>query len=58
MAQADFRIDGIQKATVNGKSVKVFTAFKRQGDAFVHVGKFTAPARTANRDLWKIAAAA
>ena len=29
-----------------------------QGDAFVHCGKFSAPVKTANRDLWKIANAA
>lgn len=54
---ADFRIEQIQKATVNGKQVKIFTAYaKQQGDAFVHVGKFTAPAKTANKNLWAIAA--
>lgn len=53
---ADFRIEQIQKATVNGKQVKIFTAYAKQGDAFVHVGKFTAPAKTANKNLWTIAA--
>ena len=53
--QADYRIEGIQRATVNGRSVKLFTAWEREGDAFVHVGKFSAPVKTANRDLWKIA---
>ncbi len=55
---ANFRIENIQKANVNGRQVKLFTAFVKQGDAFVHFGKFSAPIRTANRDLWKIAAAA
>lgn len=55
---ADFRIEGIQKANVNGKPVKMFTAFIKQGDAFVHHGKFSAPIKTANKELWKIAAEA
>lgn len=53
---ADFRVESIQKATLNGRQVKLFTASLKQGDAFVHYGKFSAPVKTANRDLWKIAA--
>ncbi len=52
----DFRIGNIQKATLNGRQVKLFTAFVKQGGAFVCFGKFSAPIKTANRDLWKIAA--
>jgi hypothetical protein len=55
---ADFRIEQVQKATVNGKQVKLFNAFEKRGDAFVHIGKFTAPAKTANKNLWQIAASA
>lgn len=55
---ADFRIEQIQRATVNGRAVKLFTAYQRRGDAFVHIGKFSAPARTANKSLWQVAAAA
>ena len=53
---ADFRIEQIQRATVNGKAVKIFTAYQKDGEDFVHVGKFTANARTANKNLWLIAA--
>lgn len=52
---ADYRIEQVQKATVNGKLVKLFDAFEREGDAFVFVGKFRAPANTANKNLWLIA---
>lgn len=56
MANAtDYRIEGVQKATVNGVACILFKAFKRRDDAFVFIGKFTAPTRTAKRDLWKIA---
>jgi len=55
---ADYRIENIQRATLNGRQVKLFSAFAQQGNAFVHCGKFSAPAKTANRDLWKIAAEA
>lgn len=54
----DFRIENVQKVTLNGRQAKLFTAFVRQGEAFVHHGKFSAPVKTANRDLWKIAAEA
>ena len=52
---ADYRIEQVQKATVNGQLVKLFDAFERDGDAFVYVGKFRAPVRTANKNLWLIA---
>lgn len=52
---SDYRIEGIQRATVNGRAVKLFTAYERDGDVFVHVGRFSAPARTANSRLWQIA---
>ena len=55
---ADFRIEQVHRATVNGRAVKMFTAFAKHGDAFIHAGKFTAPPKTATRDLWKVAAAA
>ena len=52
---ADYRIESVQKATVNGRSCILFKAYKKQGDAFVFAGQHTAPAKTAKRDLWKIA---
>ena len=55
---ANFRVEDIQKATVNGSAVKLFKAFEQRGDAFVFCGQYSAPAKTANKDLWKIAAAA
>ena len=58
MTAADFRIEQIQRATVNGKAVKIFTAYQNEEGAFVYVGKFTAPAKIANKHLWLIAAEA
>jgi len=54
----DFRIGQVVKATVNGRKVKLFNAYERDGGAFVFAGRFAAPAKTANRDLWKVSAAA
>ena len=58
MNASDFRIEEIRDVRVNGRLVRIFKAFRRNGDAFVFCGQFSAPARTAKRDLWKIAAAA
>lgn len=52
--QADYRIEQIQRATVNGRAVKLFKVYAKKGDAFVFMGQFTAPARTANKNLWLI----
>ena len=55
MNATDFRIEEVKKATVNGVQCKLFKAFRKEGDAFVFCGQFSAPVKTANRDLWKIA---
>lgn len=51
---ATYRIEDIRRVTRNGRQVKLFKAFEKEGSSFVYVGYFSAPARTANRDLWKI----
>lgn len=56
LTNEDFRIEEVRKATVNSRQVVIFKAFQRNGDAFVFCGQFSAPARTAKRDLWQIAA--
>lgn len=52
----DFRIQDVRQATLNGLAVKLFAAFKRSGDVFIYAGQFSAPTRTADEDLWKVAA--
>lgn len=32
-----------------------FKAFRKDGDAYVFVGAFSAPATTADGDLWRVA---
>ena len=56
--QSDFRIENVSRVVLNGRACVLFVAFRRQGSAFVRIGQFSAPARTAERDLWKVAAAA
>ena len=50
-----YRIENIQKATVNGKSVKMFRAYEYNAEekSYIHVGQFSAPAKTANKNLEK-----
>jgi hypothetical protein len=55
MTAAHWRIENIETATSYGHRAKVFTAYVRQGDTFIYCGRFSAPLRTANRDLWKYA---
>lgn len=52
----DFRIENVQKAILNGRQVKLFKAFEDRGDAFHYIGQFSAPVKTANKELWKVAA--
>lgn len=57
---ADYRIEFVQLATygATGTKVKTFKAYEYHADqkAFVYVGAFTAPAKTANKNLWKVVA--
>ena len=45
------KIKNIRRATLNGRAVKVFDAYRLQDGAYVFVGRFLAPARTANKNL-------
>lgn len=55
-AASDFRIEEIRKTTVNGRKVKTFTAYIKDGEAFVFIGKFAAPSKAADKHLWMVAA--
>lgn len=54
----NYRITNVQKVSWNGRKVLAFTAFQLKSGAFVCLGRFTAPGKTAKRDLWKTAAEA
>ena len=47
------RIENIQKATLNGRKVKLFKAFEYDDNAkaYIFIGQFKAPQTTANKDL-------
>lgn len=51
MSNAIIRITEIRKAIVNGRSVKLFKAWRLIDGAYVFCGQFSAPARTANKNL-------
>lgn len=55
-ASQGYWITDIRRARLNGRNVKIFKAYLLDGFAYVFVGEFSAPVRTANRDLWKVAA--
>ena len=48
-----YRIENIQKAKLNRRNVKIFTAleYDKNQQAYVFVGKYTAPAKTADKNL-------
>lgn len=49
------KIENIRTATVNGRAVKIFTAYRAIEGGYVHLGQFSAPARTANKNLSQFA---
>ena len=48
-----FRIENIQKATLNGRKVKLFKAFEydHNAKAYIFCGQFEAPQKTPNNKL-------
>lgn len=48
-----YRFEDVQIAKVNGKNVKLFKAFEysEEQNAYVFVGQFEAPAKTAIKNL-------
>lgn len=48
---SNYTVTNIRRATLNGRAVKLFDV--RDGGVFC--GQFSAPARTANRDLLAVA---
>lgn len=51
-----YRIENIQKATLNGRNVKLFHVYEYDAErhAYIHIGQFEAPAKTANKNLAEI----
>jgi hypothetical protein len=47
------RIADIQKATVNGRKVKLFKVFRfsQMANSFVFYGQYSVPQRTANKNI-------
>ena len=48
-----YRIEDIQRATVNGQDVKMFKSFElnQAGDAYIFKGQFSAPAHVLDSEL-------
>lgn len=49
------RIENIRRATLNGRAVKLFSVYRKSGDAFIFSGHFSAPAKTPNSRLAEFA---
>ena len=50
-----YRIENIEKITFNGRKLKLFNAYEYSEDhcAYILIGKFSAPVKTANKNLEK-----
>ena len=53
MPKEKYRIENIQKVILNGRDVKLFSAFKydEKSGAYIFIGQFEAPASAANKNL-------
>ncbi len=49
--ETKIKIESIQKAIYNGKEVKLFNAYRLIDNAYHFIGQFSAPAKTANKNL-------
>lgn len=48
---AAIKIEEIRKATLNGRAVKLFKAYRLENNGYIFIGQFSAPAKTANKNL-------
>lgn len=55
LTAADYRIQNVQKCNVKGRHVKIFKAYRNAGYHFEFVGQFTAPQKTSDGALWRVA---
>jgi len=48
-----YRIENIETVRLNGRNIKLFHAYEYDSEdhAYVHVGQFEAPAKTADKNL-------
>ena len=48
-----YRIEDVQKVTLNGRKIKLFKVFEyeKNSNAYVFSGQFEAPVKTANKNL-------
>jgi len=46
-----YKAENIQRANYNGRAVKIFDAYELVENSWIFVGQFSAPARTANKNL-------
>ena len=44
-------VRNVQKANLNGRPVKIFEVWEMRGNAWIFAGKYSAPVRTANKNL-------
>lgn len=51
MQANQIRIEDIRRVTLNGRDVKLFKVYRLQDNAYIFAGQFSAPARTANKNL-------
>jgi len=45
------KVTDIKTAILNGRRVKLFTLWERVGEAWVFAGRYSAPHKTANKNL-------
>lgn len=52
------KIEDIRRVNLNGRAVKLFKVYVFKRNAYVFAGQFSAPARTANKNLHTFAGVA
>jgi hypothetical protein len=45
------KVTDIKIITLNGRKIKIFSAWERSGNAWVFAGRYSAPHKTANKNL-------
>ena len=50
---SEYKIENVQRVRLNNREMKLFSVYRLVDNSYVFAGKYSAPAKTANKNLIK-----
>ena len=48
---SEYKIENVQRVRLNNREMKLFSVYRLVDNAYVYAGRYSAPAKTANKNL-------